>query len=252
MNKNKNVDDYKKELFGHDRLVEREKIFSTMTLKSLNNIYQKSLQDENVSFLVFVLASELLPKENRDYLDALLSEYPFLKIQYHSQDIKDINQHFLEYYINNINNGDIYASVRMDDDDLLSVDWYTKIVHEFMKVHYNGHIISLSSGLAMLINSDMSIEEIAKFKWRLIALGLVYVGVKTDDNRSNINIYQTGDHMRVDEKYNTIILSDTLYWIRVYNQSNDSGHTFSFKDKWNIDHKVLNENFGLDICYQVK
>lgn len=214
--------EYQEKLFEPARLKNREEIFERITLPSLTNIFDN--KPEDVEFVVHILTSIGLPEENKKFLNQIEEKYSFIKVSYYTPEEANTRSYFTNYIKNNVEEKDVYASVRLDDDDALSLDWFNKIL-DYMNPAFNGFVVSLCSGLAVSITShDYKIDKISAYKYRFIALGMTYIGVKT--KAASISVYGCGNHTKTDDKYPTLVLAKGTYILRTFNNYNDSGSAF--------------------------
>lgn len=211
---------YKKILFDSSRLSVREKIFNKICLPSLIKINNSITSD--ISFKVHILTSSLLPLENKRFLKEISTHNTFIEIKEHDPETANLHIDFQQYLDENFKEGDIYASVRLDDDDALSIEWLNEIT-KFINPNFNDFVISLSSGHAAVINNDIEIDKIMPYKWKGGSAGLTYIGM----NKKAKTIYQCGPHLSTDDKFKTIIYSNGNFFFRTFNEFNDSDtHTY--------------------------
>lgn len=238
---NESFDDYKRNLFNSERMAFREKIFKKITLPSLDFIYNNTPND--VVFKVFLITSDELPIGNLNVLNDISKKYPFLSIITQSKDKVNISQP-LDDYLSIVDKNEMYASVRLDDDDALSINWLNEIIG-FLKPEYNDFVISLTTGFAAKVNENAEILDLANYKWMLASAGLTYIGI---NNKINTSIYQVGNHTKVDERKKTIIYSKGDFMMRSFSDFNDSVCNFPHKDGINIldaDDRI--SAFGLNV-----
>ena len=235
---NDEFEEYKEKLFAESRLEERFFLFENITLKSLDNIYKHL--DNDVCMVVYILTSDSLPKKYKDKLTVIQNQYKFIRVKYYEENCvfgKILRDFFTDYYNESIHVGDMYACARLDDDDALSIDWYTKILSYFNPLFAN-HCISLHSGYQLFFNSFGKIElrkmELARF----IAIGLCVLGRKMSENDEPNNIYYCGPHTLVDTRKPGIVDGSKPYVIRTIANNNDT--------YVNYDKKIILKNDFFD------
>lgn len=236
----KSFEDYKKELFDIKRMNFREYVFSNITLPSLN--YIKKNIPEDCDFNVFIITSDELPSNNLSFLKNIESNHDYIKIFEQSSNNSDLNSPTVEY-LNSKNVDDVYASVRLDDDDALSIEWLNEIL-TYMQAKFDDYVISLSSGLAVKLENNQ-INEVANYKWRFASAGLTYIGI---NNKKITTIYSLGNHTKIDEIKKTIIHSKGNYLIRTFSSFNDSKDQFPKNQtlhEYDADSKL--KSFGLNL-----
>uniref|UniRef100_UPI00124F8BBD glycosyltransferase n=1 Tax=Acinetobacter soli TaxID=487316 RepID=UPI00124F8BBD len=167
-----NFDNYENQLFSNERMIVRESIFTAVTLKSLQ--YLNKCKDNDVEFKVFILTSESLPERNKRFIENVASENPFIELKFYPPENVNLNLHLIDYVNENVGNNEPYASVRLDDDDALSIEWL-KETTKFLQPCFSNMMLSLSNGLAVLVNKEGGIEKISHYKYRLLGAGLTYI-----------------------------------------------------------------------------
>ena len=233
-------EDYKNRLFNNERMHARENIFKSITLKSLQ--YLNESKPDDVEFKVFILTSEQLPEINRKFILDVANKNKFVELKFYPSEKVNLNSHLVDYVNESVENNEPYASVRLDDDDGLSIAWLQETV-KFLQPCFGNMMLSLSNGLAVLVNKAGMIEKISNYKYRLLGAGLTYIGVKEHSIKS---VYQCGSHTKVDERLPTIIYAKGNFFIRTFSGFNDSGKDFPDKlPVENIDYSSVLEPFGL-------
>lgn len=240
ISKEKDQEEYKNMLFDEKRLSSRQQGFLNITLPTLQHINKN--KPKNINFKVVILTSEDLPKANKLFLSNIKKSNSFIDINYLKP--KDILNDYFKYYLDNeIKDGQIYASVRLDDDDGLSVTWLNQML-SYLKPEYSNKLICLSNGVAALLDENANLEKTSPFQWLFGSAGLTYIGKKGKDKSE---IYACGNHQIPYQRYETIVYSKGIYFIRAYNGFNDSNVDFPNKncytDKEQID--ILSKEFGI-------
>jgi len=212
-----NFEEYKKSLFNEKRLTFRERAFELITLASLSTIFKNKNND--IEFVVVVLTSDSLPQKNKEFLQRMENKYPFLHVRFFKEDSSPYSIMYNEVF-EKVEENECYATVRLDDDDALSLAWFNEL-QKYISPEFVGHIISLYSGYIAKVEDDFSISEINDYNFRFSAAGLAAVGIKKS-NLPIFNIYQCGSHTKVDLKYPSILLGDDKYVITTVHNDNDS------------------------------
>ncbi|KOC19953.1 hypothetical protein GL58_15330, partial [Comamonas testosteroni] len=234
---------YREMLFSEERLKTREHLFSKICLPSLQNINKENINsEESVNFKVIILSSSDLPEDSKIFLENLKKENDFIELAYTSEKSGGVSKGF-EEYLSVISPDEYCATVRLDDDDALSLDWFHKI-KEYIKPEFEDYVISLCGGYALMVDENLNIQSVADFKMRFGALGLSYIA----KGGSKYNIYNCGAHYKTDEKNPTILYSDGKYILRTYSKTNDSGDKFPESSIIkNDDYKnVLIDSYGIN------
>lgn len=239
-------DIYKKSLFDPKRLSIRQEMFKKITFSSLRKL--EFLTPANISFVVHILTSEELPVENMLFLESLTKAYDFIEIKKKSVEEASLDSDFKDYLDNIVQDGEHYASVRLDDDDALSITWLKEIIYYISHKSYSNMVVSLSGGYALQLNNDIAFKKMANWKWRFASAGMAYIGIK---KQNNLNIYSCGSHSATDNRFVTLLDSRGKYFVRVYNDFNDSGDKFpSTKENLLNDQdadEILLNSFGISL-----
>jgi hypothetical protein len=213
------VGQYKAELLSPSRLNNRQEIFSKLTLPSL--IALNASKSADVELTVQIVTSEDLPATNKDFLGALVREHDFIEVKYHSYTKASVNRDLIEYVEGRVKEGEMYASVRLDDDDALSVAWMEEISRHLIPT-FDDYVLSLASGLGVVLNEKNEITDVSRVKIRCCGIGLAYISRKKNEPRYVYSIFQCSSHSKIDDKYRTVIYAKGDFYIRTYNTFNDS------------------------------
>lgn len=216
------LEDYKSKLFDESRLEERFFIFEHITLKSLNNIYVQRGDKENI--VVFILTSESLPKKYKDRLVLIQKSYEFIRVKYYKETQKlayVLTEYLDEYLTHHVHVGDMYASVRMDDDDALSLIWY-KTLLTYLKPIYNNHVVSLYSGYMLYFEKNGSVFIKKTDLNRFGSAGLCVIAQKNSEIYEPQSIYGLGAHTIVDRNSPCIVDGSKPFVIRTIGGYNDT------------------------------
>lgn len=224
---NKSLDVYRAEIFAPNRINNRQSIFANLTLPSLIGLNEARPLD--VDFTVHILTSSELPLENAVYLNQLAEMHDFLEIKYHSYESASVTRDLKEYVDTRINEGEMYASVRLDDDDALSAHWINEVSRHLLP-SFDQHVFSPSRGLGMILNDANEIVSIIPLGGRLLGCGLAYISMKTSVARSIYSIYECNNHTTIDHRFRTILYGKDIFWIRSFNSFNDSSPSLPKKD----------------------
>lgn len=214
-------EEYKRSLFSKDRMEAREKIFKSITLPSLEKL-AGSNSDSNLKFLVVLAISKVMPEEYKKRIYKIASSRPFMAVVEKDEHEADVNC-AMEDEISKIANGDgaLIASVRLDDDDALSLNWFNSVVKELS--HENvGKILTFPHGLAGFYHSEkQTFIGITEFYSENIALGLTSVVFFDGKAFSHKGIYGRGSHVGVDS---VVVNYDGYAYLRVINSFRDKNY----------------------------
>lgn len=179
---------YRQLLFGKNRLDQKFTTFQNITLPSITN----QTSDDWV-WLIFT--SNKLPQEYFNKLIHLIDDSPKIFLI----PVKDFN----EFFEKNLNYKyqKPYATVRIDDDDGLNLQYVEKLQN--YKKH-NGSIISFTEGTLVKIKNNNVIKG-EKYSEKNIALGMAGIGMA---------IYGLGRHKIINEKFDVIYdSSPNMYFL---------------------------------------
>lgn len=224
------LETYKENLFNIERIQNRYKLFKNFTLPSLAQ--QKSIKDcikgTNISKLqVFLVTSEELPNEHKKELDDLLKEYKWLNVRYLSSKEKGIETvvtDYIESLYAQVREPILYSNIRLDDDDILSVDFLDRL-NSYVTEENIGRAITFANGYYGVYDSKTeSFTQLCDLFSPKLALGLALVN-KYDSNgyASKIkSIYGAGNHNRIDRRIPTITDGRAPSYIRTVHMHADS------------------------------
>lgn len=170
------IEKYKADLFNPSRLNYKFACFERITLPSIIN-------QTNQDYEWYIYASEYLPPIYKLRLQLLIQNYNKIKCVF----IKS----FKEFNKVDINKNQPYCTIRLDDDDGLNKN-FIEVINNYK--NNNKSIISFPNGIKYAL-SRTSIIYGDKITWKNIALGLCAIGM---------NIYNCGDHTKINDKYNVI------------------------------------------------
>lgn len=213
--------DYQSKLFAAERLEKRRWLFQNITFPSLLNSITNA---PGIETEVHILTSSLLPPSERDFLaDVARGNSMFKVITYEPQDA-NLKSDVSDYALS-LADGSMLASLRLDDDDALSIDFLTKL-SDYMAPQFGGFVISLCKGYAALLDASGKIVSMKEYNWRLGSAGLALVNQKTQDT-PDFSIYSMGDHTKIDEKRPAILDGRSPSLIRCFHDFNDSSPDFA-------------------------
>jgi hypothetical protein len=246
---------YKNSLFDPLRLKFRRETFARITMPSIFSAIENS---PSIHSEIHVLTSIYLPDEDKKFLNDLASNNKLLKIFYYDENNTNLEASIENYVDNFVADGEMVASIRIDDDDGISSDFLMQL-NNYLRLEFKGFILSICKGYAILLNDENEVVKIAKYKWRFAAAGLAYIYEKNNLVK-HFSIYQCGSHTTTDERFPSILDSRSEGIIRSFHQYNDRMDDFnklksiskpeelsSFKDKFKLDLKLKFDETGLNV-----
>lgn len=244
LSKNDSFEEYKKNIFDQTRLKQREKVFEKITLPSLINL--NFLMPNHINFKVHILTSEELPEENIGFLNEISQKNDFIEIKKLSVEKTDLSSDFHTFLSQEVKLGEMYASVRLDDDDALSAEWLESILN-YLEPVYCDSVVSMCGGYALSIDTDLQLKKMIEWKWRFASAGLTFISKRKAID--NVSIYNCGSHTNTDSLYRTISDIKGRSFLRTYNLLNDSGNTFPAGKLVDSEKtsKILLDGFGITL-----
>ena len=224
------LESYRKQLFDEDRLNERFEMFKNITLPSLLN--QKDINEKigetNLNKIqVFIATSESLPIEHKKNLEQLVKDYSWVTIKYlpsKKANISSIVESYIDEAYEELGQPILFSSTRLDDDDLLSKNFYTEL--ETYTVNENtGRVISFSQGYWGLYDTGKNIfTHICERFSPKIALGMALINERNGNGYAykSKTIYELGNHTQVDRKVPVILDARKPMFIRTMHQQADT------------------------------
>lgn len=173
-----NQKEYERRLFSRDRLQNKFETFQTITFPS---IVKQSCDD----WKWLIYTSDQMPYEYMKRLRTLVKDYPSIALI----TVRNFDEFFEAH--RTLDYGDSFATVRIDDDDGVSLSFVEKLQQYSSSV---GSIVSFTEGaLVGCANGRMIVGDAVSQKNS--ALGLSGIGVK---------IYSCGRHSDIHARYNVI------------------------------------------------
>lgn len=218
LNKENSFEDYKSKLFAASRLEKRERIFKTITLPSIASFPKDS-------FTVLLFVSEDMPHKYYHSLVELVKPFDnifLVKLNYMDHINSQMNRE-VKSRVRNIGGDVVYSTVRLDDDDALSLE-YPNLLDSYLDRRFSGYCVSFSYGSAVIVNDEKLSEFYLRYKPKT-AIGIAWINCYISGTDSfehkEISIYSLGNHMKVDENYPTIIDPRECVWIRTVHDESD-------------------------------
>lgn len=212
-------DEYVNQILDDGRLHERANLFFNYVVPSI-------IENSKIYAIKHILlTSVLLPQWLKDELNKLPKN--IFSVHYFGVDDKvDLRSIITETLIDS---HDCYgdkdlsyvASIRLDDDDILSPNYF-ECMSNYLCEQFSGFHVSFSSGICGLFNQTY--KKFNKERLVLSALGLAYI-IKYDIQNKTIltpACYPMGSHPLVDTRAPTIIDGRNITWIHTQSISSDT------------------------------
>ncbi|MDU0479756.1 glycosyltransferase [Staphylococcus chromogenes] len=207
--------DYLSYLFGEQRLKPRTDIFLNLTLPILKNAAR------DVDYTHIVSFSEILPDPFKQRLKEFASKNPFVLLDEHDANDNGINP--LVFAARKIQPGQSFGLFRIDDDDLLSVDYFDQI-SRYVKPEFIGMQVSLGSGFAGLWKNGQ-VSNIGHYYQPMNSMGLLSIFGK--DKAGSIVGPQLVSHPLSDRTNPVILKSDKPSFLQARHLEQDSEFSIS-------------------------
>ena len=198
---------YKANLFASKRLDTKFRLFENIVIPNLLAVEQLSPIQVQVQLLI---AAEL-PKHYKARLTTLGTAHNFITIHEVARDeviARKITE-IIEAELKAAKNDTTFATVRLDDDDLLSHQFGEKL-SKYITQPFCGHIVSFSKGFEAYIDlADKRLEPVVRISAPKIALGMAHINHYDYKEQSLVHatphIYAAGNHTRVHLTHSLIL-----------------------------------------------
>jgi hypothetical protein len=235
---------YVNSILSNSRLDVRELTFKNITIRSLaDQTYDSNI----INLSILIMVSELLPTSRIEPLNSILESLPSnIRVivksiaadagdRQHHADYTNINQAMQSTMraITTLGNPAMVCTVRLDDDDGLSVNFVAKLASHMNK-GTAGYACSFAHGFEGYY--DQALDQISHLKHSYFpknAVGLAYFN--EIDNFGNfveerkIHIYNLGNHTKIDEHTPTLVDSSAPMYFKSINKTNDNGGSIHHK-----------------------
>ena len=221
-------EEYIEYLFSEARLKPRFEIFVGESLPQL------ALASKNFDYYHVVSYSEHLPKSFEDILIEASDTYPFLILDKHIDGKSSVNPHGLarSLYFGGSRTDDVgeaFGLFRLDDDDLISVDFFRQVSAYVTKANV-GMLVSLGRGVTAVYDDGLYYAARESFR-PLIAIGLLSVCSFESDGTLNLPV-EVSHHLS--DRSNAVIIDSRrigYLWSRHITQDT----ALSYKDQGETD-----------------
>lgn len=203
--------EYIDHLFSDDRMSVRAKIFSEVSVPLLNQMRK------NYEYWHIVSYSSILPTKWKNLLFDLQCKYPFIYLN----EVDTSKEDPIHTLLKSKPNGSV-SFFRLDDDDLLSID-YLDYLSLYNKQEFKNMVISFAKGFVGHYENGMFVD-LRHCKKQLIAIGQAYIGEYKD---GKLYIPKVESHHTLDEFYPIILDSRKSMYIHTHHSEQDTNFRFS-------------------------
>jgi len=222
-------------ILSSERLNIREETFDKLTLSSLCS---QAVIDPDVSFSVLVMLSDMLPNERLEKLRSKIRIANNRDISFKlatidsgtglDHDFKNINE-AMKFEISELSkshNDILIATVRLDDDDGVSSNFVQKL-SEHMHLGLTGYAVSFAYGLEGYWDAvSGQVTDVRHSYFPKFSAGMAYLNSYNSLNglgdKKTIHVYNLGNHMKIEERFPTIIEAKEPMFFRTLSTTNDS------------------------------
>lgn len=203
--------EYIEHLFSDERMSVRAKIFSEISIPLMAEMRK------NFDFRHIVSYSSILPEKWKNILFDLAKKYDFIYL--HEADSHKENP--IYSVLNGKPDGSV-AFFRLDDDDLLSID-YLDALSKYNNIAFKNMAISFGKGIAGFYKDDNYIDfrdVVQKYP----SMGQAYIGYWKDRTLELPPLYS---HHNLDQNIPVIVDSMNTIYLQTYHEKQDSNYRFS-------------------------
>lgn len=217
----KTRDEYKRYLFSEKRLQLRAEMFFTKSVPAL------AAMAEDHDYKHFVMYSELLPQQHKELLFAAAAKYPFLiPVEWDEvvrgtgiEEVRPLIEEDLATKFDADAGLQPVVWFRLDDDDVLAVDYLTRL-ETYRTPNHLGMAISFGLGLTAY-KAEHELVNLREYYHPKSAQGMAFVSA-FDPRRGRLEISTPGPHHGVDQVMPTILDSREHMFFQVRHSDQDS------------------------------
>ncbi|MBA1193706.1 hypothetical protein G7007_12670 [Pseudomonas entomophila] len=254
---NSNFEDYVAKVLKDERLNIRENTFEKITLRSL---FDQERVDPDVSYSVLIMVADMLPAQRIANLQKLVkasarsqASFDIVKIEsgtgldFDYRNINDAIKATLQKRMEGAMST-LVATVRLDDDDGVSNNFISKL-STHMRPGLAGYAVSFAHGIeGYWEDSGNYVKDLKHSYFPKCAQALAYLNEYDAQGgmRENktIHVYNLGNHMKIDERFPTIVDATAPMYFRTLSTTNDSVGSPYHKHMPSVQGMNTLENFG--------
>ncbi|SEG45112.1 glycosyltransferase [Billgrantia desiderata] len=225
--KDSDFEEYRRKLFSKDRLDQHFYFFNNVMLPSI--AAQVSKQSD-IDVRLMVITSSELPDDAKESLSEATEKFNWVDTLFLSPD-GNMNKEINGYIKSAVEGRDtVYATVRLDDDDALHSD-YLSSLNKYLSPVFSGHMVSYPKGHAVLFDQELGrVTSAIEVYYPKIALGLAFINFydakRNAFSHKTINIFQSGKHTTVQERYPLLLDESLNAYVRMCYKSSDTAESF--------------------------
>lgn len=212
-------EEYIAHLFSDDRMSVRAKIFAEISVPLMAEM------KKHFDFRHIVSYSSILPEKWKVILFELAKKYPFLYLC-------EVDSHD-ENPVSSVLKGKPDGSVafyRLDDDDLLAVDYLDNLA-KYNKPAYKNMAVSFGKGIIGLYENN-GYSDFRDAVQKYPSMGQAYIGFWQNGSLELPPLYS---HHDLDQNIPVIVDSMNVMYLQTYHQQQDTNYRFSNDSKKQTD-----------------
>lgn len=252
-----NFEEYVGKVLKEERLNIRENTFEKITLRS---IFDQENISADVSYSVLIMVADMLPAHRIANLEKLVrantnprASFHIVKIEsgtgldFDYRNINDAIKATLQNKLKDAPNT-LVATVRLDDDDGVSNNFIAKL-SSHMREGLTGYAVSFAYGIEGYWEDQGNfVKDLRHSYFPKCAQALAYLNEYDAKSgmRENktVHVYNLGNHMKIDERFPTIVDATAPMYFRTLSTTNDSVGSPYHKHMPPIQGMNTLENFG--------
>lgn len=222
----------------------RLNLFRKFCLPSLCRMHDSIKMGNNkTQFTVFIVTSELLSDQSKSAILQECSAHSFIQVDFQNEIEANIKRPLMRQ-LKKFKEKTLFVTLRMDDDDAISNDFYTQL-QPYLSEQFSGYALSFGLGYAMIVDNEAEIIGFYPLYKPKIAIGLAYISVFNPENGLNKynTVYCLSAHMKVDTRVPTIIDSRNHSYLRTVHSYSD---LYSDNDRLKSASEAIDKNITLD------
>lgn len=205
-------EEYLANLYSDERLSLRFEIFTNRALP----VYQKMASGRNYRHIVQY--SDLMPEKWKEKLFQSAVDFPVILLQEVKHTTASVDAMLEELKAQNAQSG-VVVWFRVDDDDLLSVD-YLEQLEQYAQESFGGMAVSFGSGITAAY-ANGKFKNFRLIRRHLMSQGQAYIG-RYDAVENKIRFPRASDHTKTDITTPVVIDSRKPAYVWVHHESQDT------------------------------
>lgn len=214
---------YRDKLYSKSRMNERFNVFFSLAMP----VYEKMQHDYD--YVHIIQYSPSMPKKWLSLLFKESEKYPFIKLcpVEEGESVDDARRSAIKNLLDKDNYTGVYAWFRVDDDDLLPVD-YLETVSPHINENSVGYIVSLGKGVTALYDKGY-VFGVKEIHHPLLGLGMLYICYYDHVTHDDIHP-KSGGHQNIDKSSPVILDSRGLgfLWLRHADQDTERNNNHHY------------------------